>query len=147
MKKIYLILVFLFFGYLGLAQKVKQKGNTIYVDKHEYLKIEKDDVIPGSFYITNLEGEKLLYVRAQGYIDPKYISKGNPTGRIGYGEICNTAGDTIWFEYSATKKRMCKLFFKEGIINMDGTLDKDKLEKLAKKIGKPYSRRRLELRY
>jgi hypothetical protein len=147
MKNIYLILVFLLFGYLSIAQKVKQKGNTIYVDKKEFVKIEKDDVIPGSFYITNLKGEKLIYVKAQGYIDPNYVSKGNVTGRIGYGEICNADGDTIWFEYSATKKRMCKLFYKEGIITADGALDKDKLDKLAKKIGKPYSRRRLELRY
>ena len=147
MKKIYLILVFLLLAFSGLTQKVKKKGNIIFIDKKEYVKLENDKVNPGSFYITNLKGEKLIYVKAQSYIDPRLQTKGNPTGRIGYWEICNTAGDTIIFEYAVTKKRLCQLFYTEGVISLNGFLDKDNLNKLSKKIGKPYTRRRLELRY
>ena len=147
MKKIYLILVFLLLAFSGLTQKVKKKGNIIFIDKKEYVKLENDKVNPGSFYITNLKGEKLIYVKAQNYIDPRFQTKGNPTGRIGYWEICNSIGDTIRFEYASTKKKICKLFFNEGIINADGTLNRDKLNNLSKKIGKPYTRRRIELRY
>ena len=146
MKKIYLILLFLLFSFPGLTQKVKKKGNTIFIDKKEYVKLENDKVIPGSFYITNLKGEKLIYVKAQSYLNPTYITKGNPTGRVSYWEICNTAGDTIIFEYAVTKKKLCQLFYTEGVISLNGFLDKDNLNKLSKKIGKPYSRRRLELR-
>jgi hypothetical protein len=147
MKNQVLAILIILCSITAFAQKIKKKGNTIYKDGAACLTIEKDKAVPGSYFIDNLNGTRLFYIRVQSYYDPATVSKGNPTGRISYLEICNAIGDTIFFEYSATKKRICKLLLTEGIIESNGQVNLVKLEQTAKRIGTSFSRRRFELSY
>lgn len=133
-KKITLLtLVSLFFITIAYSQKVKIKKNVITINKVEYGEIEKDDVSRGAFYINNLAGDNLLYIK---WID---------WGQYGYFEVYEADNlDLIIFETESGigyKKWISKKLYTAKVLTTEG-INKEKLMQFSKKMGKEFSRKR-----
>jgi hypothetical protein len=127
------------------AQKIKIKKDKVLVDKAEWAKFYKDKDNKRIRVFTNPDGDILLHVKAEGYNDPKQITSDNPKGYVGYWSICDPETGTVYFEMQGLQKKVMEVLYQNEVINPDGTLNKENLDKLAAKMGKDFSRIRDEL--
>ncbi len=133
MKQLKLALSILFISITAnsFGQKVKIKKDVITIDKQEYGIIEDDKSVRGSFYINDLKDHNLLYFKW-------VVSDG-----LNYYEIYKADDlDYILYEEKAVigfRKYMVKKLYNAKALTTSG-LNPDKLNDLAKKIGKEFSR-------
>jgi hypothetical protein len=155
MKKILLGFAFIIYS-LSLAQKVKTKKEIVIVDGKEFLKAKEDGVSRGSYIISSLGGQELFYLKFNDYKDPKEVDyKYNQTGAVIYFDVLSADLNTSYFEsdvqygnpFGTTKPYdiFVKILFNGKAINIDGTINQDKLEIISKKLGFKYSKQRDEL--
>lgn len=132
-KTLFSALIAFLFITVGYSQKVKIKKDIITIDKVEYGKIEKDDVSRGAFYINNLDGDNLLYLK---WVD---------WGQYGYYEIYKADDlDNVLFETESGigyKKWISKKLYSAKALTTEG-INEEKLNQFAKKMGREFSRRR-----
>ena len=148
-----LSILFLLITFSAAAQKVKIKKGKVFIDKAEYVLSEEDKLSDGSFIISNLKGEELFYLKYNTYSDPKYKRDTNPNGMVGYFELISKDLETVYFESgthpslsaSGMSKKTFKILYNGEVINDDGTINKDKLEMVSKKIGFEFTKKRTEL--
>ncbi len=133
MKQLKITLLFLFTlsTVISYGQKVKIKKGIISINKQEYGKIEDDKSVRGSFYINDLKDSNLLYF--------KWIA----VDGLNYYEIYKADDlDNILYEEQAVmgfRKYMVKKLYNAEALTKSG-LDLTKLDNLAKKMGKEFSR-------
>lgn len=136
------ILFFLLITLSVSAQKVRIKKGVVYVDKKETLRYEKDDISRGAFYINDLEGNELLYV--------KWIDIKRSYAEYGYFEIYKADDlDNVLFEepsFLGYSKNLIMRLYKSEAISKKG-LNNENLHKFSKKIGRNISRQRAENKY
>ena len=131
--KITLSILFISFFTFSYGQKVKIKKDVITVDKIEIGKIEDDKSVRGSFYINDLEDNNLLYF--------KWVVSGS----FNYYEIykANDLNNMLYEEQAVMgfRKYMVKKLYNAKALTSSG-LDNNKLNDLANKMGKEFSRMR-----
>ena len=133
MKQLRIVLPILFtlLTAISYGQKVKIKKNIITINKEEYGKIEDDKSVRGSFYINDLTDNNLLYFKwvTAGSLNYYEIYKADDLGNILYEEQAVMG----FRKYMVKKLYNAKALIKSG-------LNPDKLNDLAKKMGKEFSR-------
>ncbi|WP_289043672.1 hypothetical protein [uncultured Olleya sp.] len=145
--------LFLLFTFSVTAQKVKIKKGKVFIDKVEYVLTEEDKLSDDSFIISNLKGEELFYLKYKYYSDPNLRRDTNPNGTVVYFELMSKDLETIYFEAEphpslsamGMSKKTYKILYNGEVINKDGTINKDNLETVSKKIGFEFSKKRTEL--
>ena len=135
MKKTIFIssILLLFLTITTSAQKVKIKKGTVSIDKEPTCKVKKDNSVRQSFYINSLDDEELLYLK---WVD---------WGQYGYFEIYKADNlDSILFERPSVigfRKGILKDLYNAKALSKNG-LDEKNLEKISKKFGREFSRKR-----
>ncbi|MDO6595919.1 hypothetical protein Q4512_03270 [Oceanihabitans sp. 2_MG-2023] len=145
--------LFILFTFSVTAQKVKIKKGKVFIDKVEYVLTEEDKLSDDSFIISNLKGEELFYLKYKYYSDPNLRRDTNPNGTVVYFELMSKDLETIYFEAEShpslsamgMSKKTYKILYNGEVINKDGTINKDNLETVSKKIGFEFSKKRTEL--
>ncbi|GEM_PF-5079687 len=126
------------------AQKIKVKKGLITVDGIEYLKTNKDY---GNEIISNLEDKNLIKVEWHSFDvpNPAYNNMNDPK-RTSYPKttkkwyaVATFMDENITFETDLPAKRIYEALYKDGVIEEQGTVNKEKAEALAKKIHKNVS--------
>lgn len=132
-KKAIILLTTLIITQISFGQKVKIKKNIAYVNKEAICIIEKDDVVPGSFYINDLKNERKLYFKWVNWSVDSYFALYKADN---LDDILFDTDDGIGF-----RKWAIKTLYKAKVLIDDG-IDEAKLNELTKKMGKEYTRRR-----
>lgn len=127
------------------AQKVRIKKNTVFVNKIEYLKLEKDSLDYSYHILKNLKGEELFRFRTQSYKDPGASNQANPSGNVNYYEVKSPEGDTTYFEYGSQFSELMIVFYNGKFVNDDGTVNWQNFNKVAIRFGMEHTRKRNEL--
>lgn len=93
MKNVLLILLFIYTAAVSFSKDKKSavelREDTVYVEGSSLFIMEKLKPFPGFFnyFIKNLKGDKLAFLKFNEYYDPKEISSANPKGRVTYYEV------------------------------------------------------------
>ncbi len=140
MKTKILIISLIFCGFFNptSAQKVKIKKGVAYVNGKEYLGIKNDPVLNISqVNIYDLQDSILLNCKVVYY----YLVN----VPIYYYEIRQASSDSLLFECMADTKQFIRYLYNGKVIKFDGTIDGDRLDSIAKQLGKEHTRLRKEL--
>ena len=139
MKNIKLIFtVFLFsLSFFGFSQKIKLKKGHVLVDEVVWLKYNESN---GSFNtsLINFKNEEIIFIKfvKRGYDNTIY----NKTGEPNYFEVI-FLGLNKKIEIKDDTKEIIKIIFNSKAVNEDGTLNKEKVERLVEKYGTEFSDR------
>jgi len=153
MKKI-LLSTMLIVSCLAFGQKVKVKKDIALVDGKEFVKVTEDPVSRYSYNVASLNGTDIFYLKYNSYKDPKEVDyKYNRDGSVGYFEVMSADLNTVYFETYLTgclmgcniTENFVKMIYGGKVVKDDGSVDLNKLEVLAKKIGFEYSKKRDEM--
>lgn len=136
MKKIILIL-FLSFSFFGFSQKIKLKKGDVLVDDVVWLKYDGCGGWNQMCSIINLKGDEIIYMNAL-----KQENSNNPDARYWKVKFLGTQ-ETIELEanLSNINGNLLKKFFDAKVVNEDGTLNEERVQRMVEKYGNPYSPR------
>ncbi|MFD1063710.1 hypothetical protein ACFQ1Q_10680 [Winogradskyella litorisediminis] len=127
------LIIMLLISVIVFAQKIKVKKGIASIDKNPICKLQKDDISRGAFYINSLDDEELIYAK---WID---------WGEFGYFEVYDAKNlDEVLFETEASigyRKWLIKTLYNGKALTNSG-LNEEKLEVIAKKLGREFTRKR-----
>lgn len=153
MKKI-LLSSMLIVSCVAFGQKIKVKKDVAIVDGKEFVKVTEDPVSRYSYNVASLSGTDIFYLKYNHYKDPKEVDyKYNRDGSVGYFEVMSADLNTVYFETHLTgclmgcniTENFIKMIYGGKVVTNDGSIDLNKLEVLAKKVGFEYSKKRDEM--
>ncbi|MDI9256140.1 hypothetical protein [Flavobacterium sedimenticola] len=139
MKK-FLLVISLSIVSLGFSQEVKLKKDQVFVDDQHWLNSDGCGMFSSTCSLTNLSGDEIIYMK---YIELKGvepITNYNKTGNVSYTEI-KFLGFNVSIELQETYKKIIKILYAAKVVNPDGTLDEEKVQKLVEKYGNAFSER------
>jgi len=139
MKNIFLVII-LTVSFFGFSQKIKLKNNQILVDDTAWITYQDCGSFDQTCSLLDKNKEELIFIKwiEEKGVEP--ITIYNKTGNLLYQEV-KFLGINKFFEIQETQKGILKLLYNSKVINADGELDKEKVEKLIEKYGKEYSER------
>ncbi|MBV7269197.1 hypothetical protein [Winogradskyella luteola] len=127
------------------AQKVKIKKDIAYVDKVEYLKFDGCGTFSESCTIMNFEDEDLIVLQYHSFEKPNPIPR-NPKSKTPYQSTITESYTELRFmdfelecEVQLSKKKLVKALYKSKVLNEDGTVNKEKAQKFARKYHRNVS--------
>ena len=126
---------------------VEMKEDTVMVDGKASFIFEKIKYLPGTFnyFVKDLNGKKLAFLKFYDFNDPKEISSANPKGRVTYYEVTflksQQKAETPAF---ARQIKMAELLVKQNLIQ-NGTITEDAEAEFILVNGTPFSKQREEL--
>ena len=123
------------------------KEDTVLVSgKVEFL-FEKVKYLPGTFnyFVKDLRGKKLAFLKFYDYNDPKEISSANPKGRITYYEVTFLeSSQKAEIPAFARQAKMAELLAKQNLVQ-NGIISKESEQEFILVNGTPYSKKREEM--
>ncbi|MFK7808277.1 MAG: hypothetical protein AB8F74_10795 [Saprospiraceae bacterium] len=128
-------------SYAQKDPKVKFKKGIVTVDGVPFLKVEKMKGI-NARTVYNMQDEKLFFFRIDSYTDIDKISDSNPKGNVSYSSVFQGEGTEVLFEYGFGFKPFGKLLLEFEVIDDNGQIIEENLEKMAAMVGMEYSRNR-----
>ncbi len=136
MKKIITIL-FLSFSFFGFSQKIKLKKGDVLVDDVVWLKYDGCGGWDQMCSIINLKGDEIIYMNAL-----KQENSSNPDAKYWKVKFLGTQ-QTIELEanLSNINGSLLKKFFDAKVVDEDGTLNEERVQRMVEKYGNPYSPR------
>ncbi len=122
MKNI-LFAVILFLGMHSIQAKDKTevdiKDDSVLVDGKASFIFEKIKYMPGTFnyYVKDLSGKKLAFLKFYDYNDYKEISSANPKGRVTYYEVTFLgSGQKAEIPAFARQVKMAEILVKQNLV-------------------------------
>jgi hypothetical protein len=150
MKNI-LFAVILFMGIHSMQAKDKTeidiKDDSVLVNGKVAFLFEKIKYLPGTFnyFVKDLSGKKLAFLKFYDYNDYKEISSANPKGRVTYYEVTFLeSGQKAEIPAFARQLKMAELLVKQNLVQ-DGTISKESEQEFILVNGTPYSKKRSEM--
>jgi len=115
------------FSQVSFGQKIKVKKGIAYVDGKEYVKTEKN---AGNMSIYALNGDdEIIFLK---YYDP---TPSNDQNRDNYYIVRFIDDNKKVDILNKTRKGILKLLFKGNVINEDGTINDEKMNKFVSKYS------------
>lgn len=141
MKKLCFLIVFLTISFSNYAQKVKIKKGTVYVDKKDFLKIDREF---GNETVSSLDDEVIFTIKYYSFDKPNPARNNtNDPNRFKYPAMLKQHYSVISFldfdleyETDLSRKKLFKAMYKYKLMAKDGKVN----EKNAKKIGQLISK-------
>ena len=132
MKRIFTILVLLI-SVVSFSQKIKLKKGEVLVDNKSWLKYEENSF---DLSILNLNGEEIIFLKyiIQGSSNQVFNSDGEPN----YFQI-SFLGLNKKIEIREFEEDIMSILYSSKAINVDGTLNPDKIDRLVEKYGTSFS--------
>lgn len=139
MKRIILIAVVLI-SFCAVSQEVKLKKGQVLIDGNAWLKYIDCGGFDATCSLLNNNGEEIIFlkwIRVSG-VEP--ITKYNRDGDIMYAEI-SFLGLNKKFEIQRRQKDIIEMIYNGRVVNQDGTLNEEKVNRMVEKYGSPFSDR------
>lgn len=132
MKRIITVL-FLSISLLGFSQKVKLKKGNVLVDEKVWLKYENNDF---DYSVLNFNTEEIIFLKyiVQGPNNQVFSKEGEPN----YFQIV-FLGQNKKIEIRDFEEDVLAILYSSKVVNEDGTLNPDKVDRLVEKYGTPFS--------
>ena len=150
MKNI-LFAVILFLGMHSIQAKDKTevdiKDDSVLVDGKASFIFEKIKYMPGTFnyYVKDLSGKKLAFLKFYDYNDYKEISSANPKGRVTYYEVTFLgSGQKAEIPAFARQVKMAEILVKQNLVQ-NGAISNESEQEFIMVNGTPYSKKRSEM--
>ncbi len=141
------LLVMEFLSFAKDKASIEIKEDSVFVDGKVYFVFEKVKYLPGTFnyFIKDLSGKKLAFLKFNDYNDPKEISSANPEGRETYYEVTFLeSSQKAEIPAYARQIKMAEFIVKQNIVQ-NGTISKDSELEFILINGTPYSKKREEM--
>jgi hypothetical protein len=134
MRKLIIILL-LNISFFGFSQKIKLKKGNVLVDDIVWLKYDGCGGWDTMCSIINLSGDEIIYMNAL-----KQENSSNPDAKYWKVKFLGTQ-QTIELEANLSNINggLLKKFYESKVINEDGTLNDDKVERMVEKYGNSFS--------
>ncbi|NMH28358.1 hypothetical protein [Flavobacterium silvaticum] len=134
MKK-FLGIIALFISIATTAQKVKIKKTDVIVDDVAWLKIDETS---STMSLMNAAGDEIIFVKYKEFMGVTAVTSTNMNGSVGFWEI-SFLGQNKKIEIQHYKKEVLRLLYAGKVVNEDGTLNTEKVDRMVEKYGTPYS--------
>lgn len=127
--------------------EVELKEDTVLVDKKAEFIFEKIKYSPGVFnyFIKDLSGKKLAFLKFYNFKDPKEISSANPDGNVNYYEVTflesNQKAEILFYPRHI---KMAEFIVKQNLVK-DGNISEEAEQEFILVNGNAYSLKRNEL--
>jgi hypothetical protein len=139
MKKIALIIA-LSFAFLGFSQEVKLKKGSVLIDGNPWLKYQDCGGFDSTCSLLNTTGDEIIFFKWVKVPGAEPRTSSNPEGNLTYVEI-SFLGLNKKFEIQKTQKNIIEMIYLGKIVNEDGTLNEEKVNRMVEKYGTPFSDR------
>lgn len=126
---------------------VEIKDDSVLVDGKASFIFEKIKYLPGTFnyFVKDLSGKKLAFLKFYSYKDPKEISSANPNGNVNYYEVTFLeSNQKAEIPVYARQIKMAELLVRQNLIQ-DGTITEESEQEFILVNGNAYSQKRNEL--
>jgi len=151
MKKL-LLIAFLTIG--AISSYAKDKGpkidvnnDTVTVDGKNVFILETVKAGMGirNFFIENLAGKKLAFLKFESYKDPKEVSSANPNGNVNYFHITFLESkQTAEIRYYVKQNKLAEFLLEQKLVQ-DGVITEEAEQEFILINGNSYSMKRNEL--
>ncbi len=125
---------------LGFSQEVKIKKDQVFIDEQHWLNSDGCGMFGASCSLSNLNGDEIIYMKYVELKGVEPITNYNKTGNVSYSEI-KFLGLNVSIELQESYKKIIKILYAAKVVNPDGTLDEEKVQKLVEKYGSAFSER------
>jgi hypothetical protein len=139
MKK-FITIVVLAFSLLGFSQKIKLKKGEVFVDDVVWLKYKECGSFDNTCSLYNNQNEEIIFFKWINVPGVEPISNYNKDGALRYVEIV-FVGEKMKIELQNTQKGCLEILYNAGVVNSDGTLNADKVDRMVEKYGTQFSTR------
>ncbi|MBN8701452.1 MAG: hypothetical protein J0M08_00140 [Bacteroidetes bacterium] len=152
-KKIFLTLISLLFianVFAGGKLKYDKETGIVSNETGSLFKVSKlkSKTLYGceDYYIQNLEGKDLIFVKTREYSDPNEGKSANTNGNVLYREITflNTNSITEVSYYFMKSIKNIEFVYEDKLI-ADGDLDNNAVERFIRQNGMPHTKRQNEI--
>lgn len=139
MKNI-ITLLFLGISLIGFSQKIKLKKGDLLVDEVVWLKYRDCGTFDSSCSLLGKDGEEIVFFKWMNIDGAEPKTASNPKGVLHYVEIV-FVGQKMKIELQKTQKDCIEILYNSKVVNQDGTLNPEKVDRLVEKYGTPFSDR------
>lgn len=134
------LILFSFFSLSCFSQKIKLKKGEVLVDEVVWLKYQDCGAFQSTCSLLNKENEEIIFFKFISVKGAEPRTQANPEGTLRYVEI-SFLGEKKKIEVQKTQKDCIELLYNAKVVNEDGTLNSEKVERLVEKYGKEFSDR------
>jgi len=139
MKKI-ITLIVLTFSLFGFSQKIKLKKGEVFVDDVVWLKYKECGSFDTTCSLYNNQNEEIIFFKWISVPGVEPITNYNKDGALRYVEIV-FVGEKMKIELQNTQKGCLEILYNAGVVNSDGTLNSEKVDRMVEKYGTEFSAR------
>lgn len=138
--KLFFTVLLLAVSFLGFSQKVKLKKGEVFVDDTVWLKYNECGSFDSTCSLLSKSGEEILFFKFISVDGAEPRIPSNPQGTLRYVEI-SFLGLNKKIELKKTQKDCIELLYNSKVVNEDGTLNPEKVDRLVEKHGTEFSDR------
>lgn len=139
MKKIITFLI-LIYSVFGFSQKIKLKKGDVLVDDVVWLKYQDCGSFDSTCSLIGKDGEEIIFFKWINVPGVEPVTQYNKDGSLRYVEII-FVGQKKKIELQKTQKNSIEMIYNSKLVNEDGTLNQDKVERLVEKYCTAFSDR------
>jgi hypothetical protein len=143
MKNIHLLIIILALGisFTGFSQKVKLKKGDVLVDEALWLKYDGCGGFDSTCSVSNLNGEEIIFMNHVSIEGAGPVMKSGTRFDLTYYEVKFLGMKAVVEFEDDSAKKILELIYKGGLVQADGTLDEEKVQRMVEKYGTPVSDR------
>ena len=139
MKRIVLIIA-MFVSFCAFSQEVKLKKGEVLIDGNAWLKYQDCGGFDSTCSLLTKEGEEIIFFKWIKVAGAEPKTQSNPQGNLTYVEV-SFLGLNKKFEIQKTQKNIIEIIYNGKVINEDGTLNEEKVNRVVEKYGTEFSDR------
>lgn len=139
MKKLVFIVVTLF-SLFTFAQEVKLKKGEVLIDGTAWLKYQDCGGFDPTCSLLNSTGDEIIFFKWIKVPGAEPRTSSNPDGNLSYVEV-SFLGLNKKFEIQKTQKNIIEMLYLGKVVNPDGTLNEEKVNRMIEKYGTAFSDR------
>jgi len=125
----------------GFSQKVKLKKGDVLVDEAVWLKYDGCGGFDNTCSISNLAGDEIIFMNFVRIDGAGTLTKSGTQFDLTYFEVKFLGMNAVTEFEDHTARKILELIYKGGLVQADGTLDEEKVERMVEKYGTPVSAR------
>lgn len=122
------------------AQKVKLKKGNVLIDKVTWLTYSDCGTFDGTCSLYNANGDEIIFFKWISVPGEEPRTSANPDGSLDYVEIIFLGIDRK-YEAQKRQKHIILDLYKAKVVNTDGSLNLEKVNRMLEKYGTPFSDR------
>ena len=125
---------------VSFSQKIKLKKGEVLVDETVWLKYQDCGGFQSTCSLLNKEGEEIIFFKFINVKGAEPMTSANPDGTLRYVEI-SFLGLKKKIELKKSQKDCIEVIYNAKVVNEDGTLNTEKVDRLVEKYGTEFSDR------